>query len=66
LVGGGGEIIMAPVNFVSEKLVPTHKHAVRAKNRVLDFGRNLPRTLFTLFVAYHPNMIFRFSVFIIS
>jgi hypothetical protein len=45
LVGGGGEIIMAPVNFVSEKLVPTHKHAVRAKNRALDFGRNLPRII---------------------
>jgi hypothetical protein len=23
--------------------MPTHKHAVRAKNRALDFGRNLPR-----------------------
>jgi hypothetical protein len=43
LVGGGGEIVMAPVNFVSKKLVPTHKHAVRAKNRALDFGQNLPR-----------------------
>ncbi len=36
---------MAVVDFVKKNDTCAHKHAVRAKNRALDFGRNRARTI---------------------